>query len=499
MPKRAMPADRPEILLDASLTTPLYKQLYGRLRGAILAGQLPCGARLPSTRTLARDLGVSRSTTSLAYELLLMEGYLESRVGRGTVVSRHAPATMQSERFDRAAVPRGMVPETAAIRLAPHIQSLRALPSANWVDDVPNGAFTGGQPALDLFPYDLWARLLARRARQSLPNHAYYQAAAGYLPLREAIAAHIGITRGVRCTPDQIIITAGTQGALDLAVRTLLEPGEAACIENPGYFGAQAAFIAARARLILVSVDEQGIDVDAGRERAPAPRLIFTTPSHQYPTGVTMSFGRRLALLAWARERGAWILEDDYDSEYRFSGRPLEALQGLDQVGRVLYIGSFSKLLFPSLRVGYLVAPMELVEPLLVTRRFVDVHLPILEQMALADFLHDGHFARHLRRMSQNYSERRDCLHHALRAHLGHLLDIYLPEAGMQLVGWLPPGIDDRRATALAEDAGITVAPISRFSLEPLPRGGLLFGFAGTDEAAIELGVKKLAVAFEQL
>jgi GntR family transcriptional regulator/MocR family aminotransferase len=317
--------------------------------------------------------------------------------------------------------------------------------------------------------------------------------------LREAIAAHIGIARGVRCTPDQIIITAGTQGALDLAVRTLLDPADIAWIENPGYFGARGALRSAGVQLIPVPVDAKGLDVEAGRRRAPEARLAFVTPSHQFPTGVTMSLSRRLALLDWAKRSRAWILEDDYDSEYRYGGRPLDALHALDQDGRVIYIGTFSKLLFPALRLGYLVAPRDLVTPLLATRRFIDVHMPILEQMALADFLSEGHFARHLRRMIPQYRRRRDCLYHELSAKLGGLLDSSLPEAGMELTGWLPPGTDDRRAADLAEEVGITVAPVSRFSLTPLPRGGLIFGFAGMNEEGIRRGVQDLAAALSRL
>ncbi|HLZ55315.1 MAG TPA: PLP-dependent aminotransferase family protein [Ktedonosporobacter sp.] len=499
MPKRATPIKRPEILLDASLPAPLYKQLYERLRGAILAGQLERGARLPSTRTLASELGVSRNTTTLAYEQLLLEGYLESQVGQGTAVARHLPATLLREHLERTRKKRVDVRKTPSTRLASRVRLLQEIPYAEHRQESAGGAFRGGEPALDLFPYEVWARLIARRARQSLSEFAHYQPPAGYSPLREAIAAHIGITRGVRCIPEQIIITAGSQGALDLAVRTLLNPGEAVWLENPGYFGARGALLAAGARLVPVPVDEEGLNVEIGRQRCPEARLASTTPSHQFPTGVTMSLGRRLALLEWARQAGAWILEDDYDSEYRLSGRPLESLQGLDQAGRVLYIGTFSKVLFPALRLGYLVAPIELIEPLLVTRRFIDVHVPILEQMALADFLHEGHFARHLRHMLQHYRQRRDLLRDALHAHLGELLEVHAPEAGMHLVGWLPPDKDDRRAAELAAKTGIDVTPISRYSLEPLPRGGLLFGYASTNEQGILPRVKRLAAALEQL
>ena len=303
----------------------------------------------------------------------------------------------------------------------------------------------------------------------------------------------------MRCTPEQIILTAGSQGALDLAARTLLDPGEAAWLENPGYFGVQGALLAAGARLAPVPVDEQGLDPAIGRQRCPEARLVAITPSHQFPTGVTMSLGRRLALLEWAAQAGAWILEDDYDSEYRFSGRPLEALQGLDHAGRVLYIGTFSKVLLPAMRLGYLVAPVELIEPLLVTRRFIDTHIPILEQIALTDFMQEGHYARHLRHMLQHYGRRRELLLGELRAHLGELLEVYTPEAGMHLVGWLPPDKDDQRAAELAAQVGIEVTSISGYSLEPLARGGLVFGYAGPNEESIRLGVKRLAAALKQL
>jgi GntR family transcriptional regulator/MocR family aminotransferase len=497
--RRSRPVEHPEIHLDATLPEPLYKQLYGRLRSAILTGRLPGGTHLPSTRTLASELGVSRTTTALAYDLLLMEGYLESQVGRGTIVSRHLPESVIDDPRSRSRIPPADAREAASPRPDTPRSALNAVPHLERVEGSAPKAFISGQPPLDLFPYALWARLLARRARQSLPAHAGYQPPAGYAPLREAIASHIGITRGVRCTADQIIITSGTQGGLDLITRTLLASGDAVWIEDPGYFGARGAVLAVGGRHVPVPVDESGIIVSAGRERAPRARLAYVTPSHQFPTGVTMRLGRRLALLEWANEADAWIVEDDYDSEYRYGGRPLEALQGLDQDGQVLYIGSFSKVLFPSLRIGYLVAPPALVAPLLRTRRFMDVHSPILEQMALADFLHEGHYARHLRRMRQQIQRRRDCLYQELRRHLGGLLEVSLPEAGLELVGWLPDGKDDQRAAALAEAAGIKVVALSRLSLEPCPRRGLLLGFGGIDEEEIRRGVRVLAAALEEL
>jgi GntR family transcriptional regulator/MocR family aminotransferase len=499
MPRRAKATQRPEIKLDATLAMPLYRQLYERLRSAILTGQVERGAPLPSTRALAHELGVSRTTTILAYEQLVLEGYLESRKGQGTVVARDLPTTRLYTSPDRTSTEHTDVRQASPSYFASRIAPLQEIPYPTRRAGRTGGVFYGGEPALDLFPYEVWARLIARHARQSLRTLAHYQPPAGYEPLREAIAAQIGITRGVRCTPEQIILTAGAQGALDLAVRTLLNPGDAAWLENPGYFGARGALLAAGARLVPVPVDEQGLVVAIGRQRDPQARVVETTPSHQFPTGVTMSLPRRLALLDWAQAAGAWILEDDYDSEYRFTGRPLEALHGLDAAGRVLYIGTFSKVLFPALRLGYLVAPPELVEPLLVMRRFLDMHLPMLEQMALCDFLREGYYARYLRQIRQLFLRRRDLLLHELRTHLGGLLEVHAPEAGMHLVGWLPPGKDDRRAAQLAAQVGIALMAISTYSLEPLARGGLVFGFATTNEEAIPGGVQRLAATLEHL
>jgi GntR family transcriptional regulator/MocR family aminotransferase len=347
------------------------------------------------------------------------------------------------------------------------------------------------------FPYEIWARLVARHARQSLQAVSFYQDVQGYGPLRQAIATHIGMTRGIHCSPEQIILTTGAQGALDLVARVLLDPGDPAWVEDPGYSGARGALLAAGAKLVAVPIDEEGLDVDAGRQLCPEARLAIVTPSHQFPTGVTMNLSRRLALLEWSREVHAWIVEDDYDSEYRFSGRLLEALQGLDRAGRVLYIGTFSKVLFPSLRLGYLVAPPELLKGLIATHRLIAVHLPLLEQMALADFMAEGYFARHLRRMRQLYKERRNALVDALTRELGKRLDVTVPEAGMHLVVWLPSGMSAQTAAQRAAASGLHMLPISQFSLRSLQRDGLLLGFASASPQELRAGVQTLALALQ--
>ena len=501
MSKRAMPLNRPEILLDQHASIPLYRQLYERLRNPILSGQLAAGTRLPSTRILANSLGVSRTTTALAYEMLLLEGYIDSRVGDGTRVAHLQPGqTFQGNR-DASGLGARSTAEISPPVFARRCQDLIEMPYPErfYGEQARLGRslFLVGQPDMTSFPYETWARLLARHARHSLPAVSFYQYVQGYLPLRQAIATHIGLTRGVHCSPEQIFLTTGAQGALDLVARALLDPGEVAWVEDPGYSGAHGALLAAGAHPVSVPVDDEGLDVEAGRQLCPEARLAMVTPSHQFPTGVTMSLSRRLALLEWSRETGAWIVEDDYDSEYRFSGRPLEALHGLDRARRVLYIGTFSKVLFPSLRLGYLVAPPELLTGLKATQRFRAVHLPLLEQLALADFLVEGYFARYLRKMRQLYKERRDALVEALKRELGDQLDIAVPEAGMHLAAWLSSGMSTQAVVRRASESGLHLLPISAFSSRHLKRDGLVLGFANSSPQELRAGVHTLALVLK--
>jgi GntR family transcriptional regulator/MocR family aminotransferase len=501
MSKRATPLGKPEIILDQNASAPLYRQLYERLRGSILAGHLEAGTRLPSTRVMASTLGVSRTTTALAYELLLLEGYIQSRVGDGTWVAHLQPEQLfQGSRNVQdldATDPSGTPPAVLARRVQLLIDT--PYPEEFYANEASRGTslFLVGQPDVTSFPYEIWARLVARHARQSLQAVSFYQDVQGYAPLRQAIATHIGLTRGVHCSPEQIILTTGAQGALDLVARVLLDPGDPAWVEDPGYSGARGALLAAGAQLVAVPIDEQGLDVEAGRQLSPEARLAIVTPSHQFPTGVTMNLSRRLALLEWSREAHAWIVEDDYDSEYRFSGRPLEALHGLDRAGRVLYIGTFSKVLFPSLRLGYLVAPPELLKGLVATQRFRAVHLPLLEQLALADFMAEGYFVRHVRRMSLLYKERRNTLVDALTRELGTRLEVTVPEAGMHLVVWLPSGMSAQAVAQRAAASGLHILLISQFSLRSLQRDGLLLGFASVSPQELRAGVQTLALALK--
>ncbi len=504
MTKRVMTA-RIDVPLNLASSTPLNRQVYDRIRTAILTGQCAPGSRLPSTRMLASQLGVSRNTVSLAYAQLLAEGYILGRVGHGTRVAAILPEGLlhiqPGTGHDRAAISAiGDAHLSQRGRLLAHIPyPLSPRPAAESTD-LP--AFRSGQPDVTGFPFDLWAKLLARHARETLPAVAGYQqpgTLAGYRPLREAIAAHVAVTRGVRCTADQVIIVAGSQGGLDLAARLLLDPGDRAWIEDPGYPGARGALLAAGAQLVQVPVDGDGLMVEVGMARAPDARLAVVTPSHQFPLGTTLSLPRRLRLLAWAREVGAWIVEDDYDSEYRFAGRPIEALHGLDVADRVLYLGTFSKVLFPSLRLGYLIVPPALAGDVAAARRFVDGYLPLLDQIALADFLREGHFARHVRRMRMRYAARRAALTAAVRDELAGVLELAPQEAGLHVVGWLPAGVDDRLVAERAAEHGVGVLPISAFAMEPLPRGGILLGYAALDEHAIREAVRHLATVLHAM
>ncbi|HEY4387914.1 MAG TPA: PLP-dependent aminotransferase family protein, partial [Ktedonobacteraceae bacterium] len=385
--------------LDRQSTTPLFRQIYSRLREAILSGYLEGGTRLPPTRELAEELEISRNTVVNAFEQLIAEGYLESKIGAGTYVTHVLPENI----FKTAIRTRDAADEAASTGVT--ISRWGASLKAKSVTPIRYAqhprAFQPGVPAIDAFPFELWAKLTARCWRYPARELLSYSDPCGYQPLRETIAGYLKASRGVKCEPEQVIITAGSQQALDLTARVLLDPGDAMWMEDPGYLGARHVFAGLGARLIPLEVDKDGLNVEAGIRSAPDVRMVYVTPSHQYPLGVTMSLTRRLALLDWATRTGAWVLEDDYDSEYRYGGRPLAALQGLDNTGKVIYMGSFSKVLLPALRLGYLVVPPTLVDIFVQARSIADRHSPQLDQVALAAFINEGHFARHIRRMKQ--------------------------------------------------------------------------------------------------
>jgi GntR family transcriptional regulator/MocR family aminotransferase len=355
--------------------------------------------------------------------------------------------------------------------------------------------FRYGLPAVGDFPHALWGRLMARRAQTASIRSLGYGEPEGYLPLREALADYLRRARGVVCEPGQILIVNGSQQALDITARVLLNPGDGVVIEDPHYEGARQVFVAVGARLLTVPVDTEGLDVASFPRAAAAARIIYVTPSHQFPTGAVMPLERRLRLLAWARDAGAYILEDDYDSEYRYDTRPFEAVQGLDRSGRVIYVGTFSKVLFPSLRLGYLVLPQPLVKAFTIAKWLTDRHTPTLEQTVLADFIRLGHFARHLRRSRAHNAARRLALLDALEEHLGDRAEIAGANAGIHVLIWLRDfGLGEmRRFVDRAERAGVGIYPVTPYYLRPPKRPGLLLGYASMDEPEIRAGIQRLA------
>ncbi|HMJ51219.1 MAG TPA: PLP-dependent aminotransferase family protein [Polyangiaceae bacterium] len=475
----------PIIALDRRLAKPLYRQLYDGYRDAILDGRLRPGQRLPSTRTLAHDLQISRIPVVTAFEQLIAEGYLDSRVGAGSFVSSALP----EQAWSRAEHPPGT---GAAPRAGPRRLPRDRLPrlAAPWHDH--SGAFRVSQPALDEFPAEVWARLVARRARLLPRRQMTYSDPMGFAPLREALADYLGTVRSVRCTAQQIMIVSGSQQAVAVAGHALLEPGDAVWLEEPGYPGARDALTLAGARMVAVPIDDEGLDVAAGMARCKTARAAYVTPSHQYPLGMIMSASRRLQLLDWARRRGAWLLEDDYDSEYRYDTQPIASLHGLDTDQRVLYIGTFSKVLFPALRVGYLVIPTDLVPRLRKIRDAMDIFPATLYQAVLHDFLRGGHFARHLRRMRAVYAERRRVLVSSIERELGDSVRIAGDRAGFHLVVLLPPDARDYDIAVRAARSGISVIPLSTCYAGPRSRPGLVLGYGPTRATEIPDAVRRL-------
>ena len=472
---------------------PAYRWLYEAMRSEILGGRLAPGARLPATRDLARQYGLARGTVVNAFDQLTAEGYVAGTVGSGTYVSSVLPERLLEVKSRHTATP------AEKVGRQPLSQFARRAQLYHCYEDRPIRAFRPNLPALNLFPMTLWTKLTAHCLRRISTRNLMGCSPLGYPPLRQAIAEYLSQSRGVRCAPDQVAIVSGVQEAIDLTARLLLDPGDKVCVEDPGYSGAVLAFQAFRAKVYSAPLDSEGIVL----ERLPARgvRLIYVTPGHQFPLGTTMSLGRRLELLEWARKSGAMILEDDYDSEYRYSGRPIPALQGLDDRGTVLYISSFSKVLFPALRLGYIVVPVSLVDRVEAALSLTLRHCPLLEQLVLTDFITQGHFGRHIRRMREVYAERLSILMDEAQLRLAGLLAISPVEAGLQTVGWLCRGLDAESAATAAAKRNVEVTPLDRYkfdrSSQDNPINGVQLGFAALDTREIRRGVRDLAIALD--
>jgi GntR family transcriptional regulator / MocR family aminotransferase len=461
----------PVIAIDRQSQRPLPRQVYDGFRAAILRGELRPGQRVPSSRELATELRVSRFPVLDAYAQLLAEGYFESRVGSGTFVSKSLP-----ERSAAASHPdnRPPGPRHVGRRSSLFPRFVETPWRQGW------GAFGVHQPALDQFPFEVWSRLITHHSREPRLRAIHHIDPLGLEPFRNAICDYLRTARAVHCEPHQIMVVSGSQQALEITARVLLDPGDLAWIEEPGYLLTRSVLLGAGCRLVPVPVDEDGMDVAAGIRRGRKARAAFVTPSHQYPLGSTMSASRRLQLLEWARRSGAWIVEDDYDSEYRYESLPIPSLQGLDTDSRVIYIGTFSKVLFASLRIGYIVIPPDLVERFTAVRFAMDIFPSYLYQEVLTDFMRDGHFGRHIRRTRSLYNERRTVLVNSIREVFGKRLKVHGAEAGMHMTVTLPESFRDVEVATRAAKERLWLWPLSPSYVGAATEQGFVLGFGST-------------------
>jgi len=477
--------------LEREGATPLFQQLYRQLRQAVLEGRVRPGVRLPATRFLARELGLSRNTVLTAYEQLASEGFLELRHRSGVFVAEDLPiAEPVAVETPPTPAPRIGKRGEATIGSRPVLDPRSAHGGKRWP-----GCFASALPDVASFPFDLWARLLARTWRRPAPQLPVGGDAGGHPDLRAAIAHYVGEARGIACDPDHVLVVSGIRQALDLTCRLLLDPGDAAWMENPGHPGLRAVLVANGLEVASVPVDGEGIDVAAGRRMAPRARLACVAPSHQYPLGVALSLQRRLMLLDWAREAQAWVLEDDYDSEYRYAGRPLAALKSLDADHRVIYVGTLSKLMFPSLRLAYLVAPPQLAEAFRRLRAALDDQPSMVAQPALAELFRSGHLAAHVRRMRQTYAARQRAFLAAAESHLDGLVAFKPEDSGLHLVGHPLGRLRGRRDHALAALArrdGIVLSCLSEYDAVGGGPEGLMFGYAAAPEHLVAPALQRL-------
>ncbi|MBS0245471.1 MAG: PLP-dependent aminotransferase family protein [Proteobacteria bacterium] len=489
--KRAGGAVLQSIVIDREASHGLSIQICAHLREFILSGSLKAGGRLPSTRTLANELKVARATIVECFDQLAAEGLIESRVGAGTYVSD----ALKHER-PPVSTPKPVLSEKSA-RLAHSMASA----SSRFVPRLVHEPrpFTTAIPAYDAFPMAQWARLSGKHWREARKDVLGYPDPHGHDLLRKAIADHLRINRGIRCDWQQIFIVAGAQQAFQLIASTLIDPGDKVWFEDPGAIGARNSFVVAGADLVPVRVDDDGLDVDDGLRKAPDIRLAFVTPSHQQPLGVSMSLERRVALLTAAQARGAWVIEDDWDGEFCFSGMPMPTLQSMDQTGRVIYVGSFSKSLFPSLRLGFILAPPALTEHFQTSLEAFLPGVPTAIQAIVADFIVEGHFATHIRRMRKAYHERYQALYQGAQGQLADYLDTRPTGTGMHTVAFLKRGLNAEMVAKRAAERGLTLTPIGRFCIAPYEHQAFALGFSGFSIAQIETAIRSLKEVFSDL
>jgi GntR family transcriptional regulator / MocR family aminotransferase len=477
------------ISLNRTSVIPLYQQLAEELRRAVLQRRLKPNQKLPPSRVLAKSLEISRATVTQSYEQLLSEGYFEAYSGSGTFVCSQLPdEDLRSKSIDRViSTPSEL---TTLSRFGADLLTVDRLEVTEPQDEI---SFRFGNPSTAQFPIKLWRQLLSRHCQNSPEILNYIPDAAGHLPLRMAIADYLGRSRAVRCSAEQVIVVNGSQQALDLIARLTINLGDWVAIEDPGYLGARNCFKSQGAKLQAVAVDSDGLDVEALSDYRQQFKLLYVTPSHQFPTGATLSLPRRLSLLQWAQQTGTLIIEDDYDSEYRYGEQPIPALQGLDQNNTVIYVGTFSKILFPSLRIGYLVVPTAWIPVVSRAKWLCDRQSPTLEQFALTDLIKEGHFERHIRRMRHLYNQRRQILVNALKHYLDSRITILGENAGIHLMIKIETTLADAVVVQRATIMGVGLISAQGYYLNNLRTGEFILGYAQLDETQIEQGIQKLA------
>src|SRR5436190_3857761 len=486
------------IRLDRTAAEPLHEQLYRQIRDELTSGSFTDGAsRLPSSRTLAIDLGISRLTVNLAFSKLYEEGYLRSKVRSGTFIADPLPETFLTADKPKAYRLVGHRPRISGrVRAIPDQRlgkqfDLGALGAGAGVSLVP------GLPAVDEFPIDIWERLRSQVLAQIGAHLLRHASSRGDADLRKAVATYLCDFRGARCHSDQILIVGGMQQAMLISAMALLNPGEPVWMEDPGFHQARRVFVLAGAKVVPKPLDEEGI-VIARSAKEKQPKLIHVTPSHQYPLGMTMSFERRTALLDFARDNNAFIFEDDFYAEFRFTGPPLPCLQGIDDFGRVIYAGTMSKILYPSLRLGYVVAPEALIDPLVKIRSTMDQHSSAIDQATLARFITEGFFLSHLRRMRRIYAERREVFIKQFNNLLGGRFTLQVPEGGLNMVAWLKREEDLPAISRVTLEIGVKPSPLSFYCIRATPKPAFVFGFAGWTPAQIRESLIKLASSLQR-
>ncbi|UNH28303.1 PLP-dependent aminotransferase family protein [Moellerella wisconsensis] len=469
----------------------LHEQVYHSLRDAILDGRLHPGNKIPSSRAMAEILSISRNSIIAGFERLLDEGYLVTKRGSGTYISDIIPDELTKVQIPTT---KSEIYSPVDLEINPNIYAMLDIWKKLQASLANNSLFNIGIGCADLFPHQTWGRLLKRAWRQYQHSQISHNDPAGFQPLRAAISQYARATRGLNCTEEQIIIVNGTQQAINLATQVLTQPSNNVWLDDPGYDGAYGVFLSAGMTVNSVTSDQQGMDVFYAIKNLPTAKLVFTAPSHQFPLGGVLSLERRLHLLEWAAEHKSWIFEDDYNSEFRYSGRPLQALQGLDKYQRVIYAGSFSKMMFPEFRLGFMIVPTPLIDAFKLAKYYADSSSSFLEQATLTLFITEGHYARHVRRVRRACNERKKALVDAIERYLGDKFCVHPADSGIHLVCWLRHGLTEDQVIEASQTLGFKIQPLSRYCRQPPEHPAVLLGFAAHSAEELIAGIKALAL-----